>query len=94
MVYLSGCAPMPVYPQSVGGSRSDGIINMTYEYGSFTVPDIQWEAANEEAISRCKSWGYKGARAFGGTKEICIDPDVEYGGCNRYQGMITYQCTN
>lgn len=87
---LSACAVQKVM-QATGGSRADGTIDLSYEYGAFEVPKIDLVAALETAKQRCAAWGYRSAEAFGGQKAHCSAPDG-FGGCNRTMVTHTYQC--
>ncbi|NCC61992.1 MAG: hypothetical protein EOM12_13875 [Verrucomicrobiae bacterium] len=72
------------------GSKADGKVTLTYEYGLFEKPVADWEAANSQAVARCKAWGYSGAESFGAQQEECVNHDGN--DCYRYRGTINYQC--
>lgn len=76
---------------STGGSRADGTIDMTYDWGAFETPKMDWVSAQVEAERRCAVWGYKGAERFGGESRKCtiMDPN---GICGRWEATVTYQC--
>jgi YecR-like lipoprotein len=90
-IALSGCATEK-YLQATGGSRSDGTVDMSYEYGIFEKPQLHLAEAAETARQRCAAWGYTGAEMFGGQKEECQVRDG-YGNCLRFFVTISYQCT-
>jgi len=87
---LQGCA---VQKQLVatGGSRADGTVKMSYEFGMFEKPVINVQQGLQSAIKRCESWGYTGAEAFGGQTKLCN----AYGGGNFNNWLVTmeFQCT-
>ena len=87
----TGCATQKHWT-ATGGSRSDGIIKLSYEYGMLEKPDISLAQGISLAKRRCASWGYNNAEAFGGTMKQC----TSYGsyGCNRWIVTAEYQCTN
>jgi hypothetical protein len=85
----TACATVKV-PQPTGGSRSDGTVQLAYEYGEFERPQVDWEAANRIATERCEAWGYSGAEAFGGGVSEC-NASNQYG-CFSWFVTITYQC--
>lgn len=87
---LSGCATN-VTPQATGGSRADGTVIMSYQYGGLEKPVVDWNTSKARASARCQSWGYTSAEPFGGTNSICLYGNIY--GCNRFQINITYQCT-
>jgi hypothetical protein len=91
IAFLSGCATQKHWT-ATGGSRSDGIIKLSYEYGLFEKPDITLSQGSSLAKNRCASWGYNNAEAFGGTIKQC----TSYGsyGCERWLVTAEYQCTN
>ena len=47
-----------------GGSRADGTITMTVDYGALLSPKIDWAAAKKKAVERCRYWGYSGGYFF------------------------------
>lgn len=87
---LAGCAvPMKMVP--TGGSRADGTVKLSYDYGSFQIPKLDAAQGVQDATGRCKAWGYTGAEAFGGATTICINSAI--GSCNMYRATVEYQCT-
>ena len=89
---LCGCATN-VTPQPIGGSKSDGTVTVSFEYGMFQKPIVNWETANRSAIERCMAWGYNDAEAFSGAQNTCLAYNG-YGNCVRTQVNVTYQCTD
>ena len=87
---LSGCTSVKTL-QATGGSRSDGVIELSYQYGMFEKPQVQWEQGLITATSRCEAWGYQGAEAFGGTTSQCQAYNG-YGNCVRQHVTAKYQC--
>lgn len=88
---LSGCATIKE-PLPTGGSRSDGVIELSNEYGMFESPKIDWNKANISARQRCVAWGYADAEPFGVSKSQCQAYDG-YGSCVRMYVTTSYQCT-
>ena len=88
---VSGCATIKI-PQSTGGSKADGYVEMSYEYGMFESPKPQWGQAAVTAGQRCAAWGYKGAVPFGGKTKKCQIYDLTFGSCSRYLVTAKYQC--
>jgi len=88
---IAGCASQKEFVPT-GGSRSDGTVSLSYEYGMFEKPQVYWNHANTEAAQRCAAWGYSGAEAFGGTMQKC-EAVNGYGNCVRWLVTATYQCT-
>lgn len=89
LAMASGCATN-ITPQATGGSRSDGTIIMSYQFGGFQKPIVNWVAAQSTARHRCESWGYSGAEPFGGAQQQCVMWNGY--GCTRTQINMTYQC--
>lgn len=81
------------FPIATGGSKADGTVTMSYEYGLFEKPNVDWEFSEDGAKDRCKSWNYKNAEKFGGSNYLCKAMNG-YGNCLRYQVDTVYQCTN
>lgn len=89
-VLFSGCASIKIL-QATGGSRADGVVDLSYEYGMFEQPKVQWDQGLITATERCKAWGYKSAEAFGGTTSQCQAYNG-YGSCIRHFVTVKYQC--
>ena len=87
---LTGCASVKTL-QATGGSRADGTVELSYEYGMFEKPQVQWDQGLVTATERCKAWGYQGAEAFGGTTSECQAYNG-YGNCVRWLVTVKYQC--
>ncbi len=88
---LSACAT-PETLQATGGSRADGTVNLSYEYGMFQKPVVDMNLALVTAQARCKAWGYTDAQAFGGQINHCQQFNG-YGNCLNMLVTVTYQCT-
>ncbi len=87
---LIGCASVKTL-QATGGSRADGVVELSYTYGAFEKPQVQWDQGLVTATQRCKAWGYQRAEAFGGTTSECQAYDG-YGNCVRWRVIVKYQC--
>ena len=90
IIFLQGCAVQKELV-ATGGSRADGVVKLSYEYGLFEAPQLNAQQGVNAAKQRCSSWGYKNAEAFGGSTKSCIMPTNN--GCNRWLVSIEYQCT-
>lgn len=86
---LTACA-VPKQMTATGGSRSDGTVKLSYEYGKFEVPQVDSAQGVRIAKARCGAWGYSGAEAFGGTTKVCNHPSGS--GCERWLVTTEYQC--
>ena len=87
---LAGCATVTDM-SATGGSRSDGIVRLSYEAGQFDKVQIDEAAALQTAVARCRTWGYQNAEAFGGVQRQC---QMTGGlGCARWYVTKEYQCT-
>lgn len=87
---LVGCATQKAW-QATGGSRADGTVRLSYQYGLFEMPELDHAAGDKLAIDRCRTWGYTGAEAFGGVTEQCNN--FGSGQCNSWLVTKEYQCT-
>ena len=87
---ISGCAVQKDLVPT-GGSRVDGTVELSYEFGPFEVPKVNAAQGAQSAAQRCQAWGYSEAEAFGGSKSVCSQPDG-FGGCNRTLVTVQYQC--
>ncbi|MEQ8901870.1 MAG: YecR family lipoprotein [Roseovarius sp.] len=89
---LAGCmAPTPVAMQAHGGSRSDGLLEMSTTYNP-QIEDISWTASSREASNRCHAWGFSHALPMGDARQSCLATDSYYGTCNSMQATQRYQC--
>jgi hypothetical protein len=88
---VGGCAT-PTQKQLIptSGSRSDGIVKLSFDYGAREIPQIDLAQGKSAAKIRCLSWGYSDADAFGGGTKQCISSNSK--GCTRMQVTYEYQC--
>jgi hypothetical protein len=91
LLVASGCTVQKEMVPT-GGSRSDGTVNLSYEYGIFERPQVNAAQAETSAQQRCEVWGYTGAEPFGGALTRC-EVMNGYGECLRTLVTVTYQCT-
>ena len=89
-VLVAGCATQKELVPT-GGSRADGTVNLSFEYGMFEKPVVNWNAAMDAATHRCSAWGYRSAEPFGGQTTRC-EAVNGYGNCVRWLATVTYQC--
>lgn len=89
-IILSGCATQKNL-QATGGSKSDGTVELSFQYGLFEKPEVNWAQGVQIARSRCQAWGYSDAEAFGGTESTCNQHNG-YGNCIDTVVTATYQC--
>lgn len=92
LAMLTACAA-PTGMSATGGSKADGVVEMSYEYSEFQKPIIDPQQGMNTAVKRCKAWGYKQAEPFDGGIQTCIIPGG-FGGCARMRTTISYQCTH
>ncbi|WP_025128235.1 YecR family lipoprotein [Pseudomonas sp. PH1b] len=67
---LSGCAT-PKQWEATGGSKTDGVVQVSYEQGQFENGQSTAAQGLATATERCKVWGYKNAEQSGSEKSIC-----------------------
>ncbi len=67
LIALAGCEVQKT-PVPTGGSRSDALVEMSYDIGGLEVPVVDWDTALASATKRCNAWGYSRADAFEGTR--------------------------
>jgi hypothetical protein len=87
---LFGCATQKELIPT-GGSRADGTVKLSYQFGAFEVPQVNENQGLFSAKKRCQAWGYSGAEAFGGAVKTCASASM--GSCNIFQVTVEYQCT-
>lgn len=88
---LTGCVTTKDW-SATGGSRSDGVVRLSYEVGEFERPQLNEAQAVTLATQRCKTWGYTGAEAFGGVTRQC-GQGGGFGSCSLWVVTKEYQCT-
>lgn len=88
---LAACSTNKILTPT-GGSRSDGTVEMSYQYGAFERPVIDFNSARVAAEQKCRAWGYSSAEPFGGERRQCQAPDPNIG-CAAWFVSMTYQCT-
>jgi len=69
-LFLTGCAT-PKNWEATGGSKSDGVVQVSYELGQFESGQSDSAQGLQVATARCKTWGYKKAELTGSEKNIC-----------------------
>lgn len=87
---LAGCATVSQM-QATGGSRSDGIVKLSFEYGMFDKVQLDEATALQTARQRCAVWGYTDADPFGGITRQCQQSGSM--GCLHWFVTKEYQCT-
>lgn len=90
-LFVAGCATVSQMVPT-GGSRSDGIVKLSFEYGMFDKVQIDQASALVAARKRCATWGYGDAEPFGGMTRQC--QYYESMGCTRWFATVEYQCTS
>lgn len=89
-IALSACTTVKTL-QATGGSRSDGVVHLSYQYATFQVPKVRWEQGDRTAKQRCQAWGYADAERFGGVEQECMGRNA-YGTCMAQRVTVPYQC--
>jgi len=87
---LQGCAAQKTMVPT-GGSKADGTVKLSYEFGMFEQPKVDIAQGTSAALKRCSSWGYTGAEPFGGQTKTCNS--YGGGGCNGWLVTVEFQCT-
>lgn len=86
---LAGCETNKT-PVPTGGSKADGLVEMSYDVGGFDVPKVDWATADKSALARCRAWGYGRADPFEGVKTQCTSYSTY--GCMAQTVTKVYQC--
>lgn len=89
-IVLGGCAT-PVTMEATGGSRSDGTVELSYNYNELESPVVDPGQALATAREKCGAWGYKDAEAFGEGVSQCSHYNGN-GNCIAHIVTVTYQC--
>lgn len=89
MLLLSGCAVQKNWGSS-GGSKSDGIVKLSYTYGAMQIPTTDPAQGLAKAQQICERWGYVNAEPFDFSNRVCNS--YYNGSCNGYMVTKEYQC--
>lgn len=87
----SGDKPI-VTPTESGGYKPDGLVSMSSTVSLFHPYLPDWSDAQAGADKRCRSWGYRRATDFTGSREFCKAWD-RHGRCMEMQLTRYYECT-
>lgn len=87
---LAGCA-VQKHMVPTSGSKADGTVVMSFEYGLFEKPQVDGNEAAAAAAQRCRAWGYSNAEAFGGYSRTCTQ--ASQNGCLSFRVDQSFQCT-
>ena len=99
MLVIAGCGGtnrvIQVIPKATGGGG--GVVELSYErewdpFNFLGKKQVNWQAAQSNAVKRCKAWGYSGASRFDAETQRCISRFSD-GGCSTAIVTIKYQCT-
>lgn len=74
----------------ISGSRADGTVRLGFTQGMFEKADIDMEAALQQAVARCRAWGYESAEPFGSAQSVCQASNAY--GCTQTLVTVEYQC--
>jgi hypothetical protein len=89
LLALTGCASTQHWT-AAGGSKSEGIVRLSYEFPEFHEPALSEAQAEKLAESRCASWGYESAVEVPGQLRECANADG--GNCDLWKVTREYQC--
>lgn len=67
---LAGCVTVPKVYEAVDGSKAAGTVTMGYEIRGAQQAKVDEKQAYEEALKRCRNWGYADAEGFAEVKTI------------------------
>lgn len=87
---LSACSTN-MEMKATGGSKSDGTVTLSFDHATILDPIIDEKKALQTAQSKCKVWGFRNAKAFGGSTKKCLE-EYKTGGCVAYRVKKVYQC--
>lgn len=87
---VSACATVKT-PLPDTGNKDEGRVNLTYSYGLFEKPQVNWDQALVAATGQCKQWGYSPASKTSGPVDECIRRD-QNNNCIQHLVTTSYQC--
>ena len=89
---LAGCVTVPKVYEAVDGSRADGKVTMGYEIAGAQIAKVDESQAYEEALRRCRNWGYADAEGFAEMKTITGRDPIW--GTLQYRVTREFQCVS
>lgn len=97
MLILTACSNIhspnestPKQWEAIGGSKSDAVIELSYEYNINENSKINEASAYKEAKYRCENWGYKVGAPFNSTKTCLMYYNMN---CMQWEVKEKFQCT-
>ena len=72
-----------------GGSRSEALVELSYEYDLLESPVANSQQGLELAKSNCLAWGYAFAKPFGTVTGKCVNKN-----CTRMRVTSKYWCSS
>ena len=87
LIIFSSCS---LGPAPFTGSKSDGVISVSYTKAPTSISKEEWVNADLEVDRRCQNWGYSKADKFQRTRRVCTA--VNAFGCVAYEYYVDYQC--
>lgn len=85
---ITSCAT-PKEWNAIGGSRSDGVVKLGFEYRFGEAPVTDKQQGLDLAKKKCLAWGFKDAEAFGAFTEKCTGNPND---CSNWLITKEYQC--
>lgn len=92
IIFLSGCVSTPMQWHASGGSKADGIVELSYTYNYMQKPVTSETQGVARAGQMCMSWGYLEVEALDFLERSCQMGD--YLGCDVWVVTRKYQCIN
>jgi hypothetical protein len=89
-ILVSGCATVKT-PMPDTGNKDEGRVNLTYQYGLFEKPQVNWDQALLAATDQCKKWQYGPASQSTTPADECVRRD-QNNNCIQHQVTTSYQC--
>lgn len=91
IVALTGCISTPMQWGASGGSRADGIVELSYTYNYMQKPITSEVQGRLRAAQMCLAWGY-----VNGVEPMDVDErkceSSSYNGCDLWRVTRKYQC--
>ncbi len=77
--------------KATGGSKSDGTVTLSFDHAAIMDPIIDEKKVLQTAKAKCNVWGFRNAKAFGGSTKKCLE-EYKTGGCAGFRVKKVYQC--
>lgn len=91
LVFAQGCTTTTTKEFTITGSnKRDRLIELSFDYSTKEIPEIQAEQPHDLSLAQCKQWGYTTTVQSESLIESCVE--LQSTKCLRKRATIKFQC--